>query len=225
MLPFQKFSYQSSVATVSRGSAPVPEERLDSCTVVDAVLDYRKSLESLAEVLMTSQVKAKVSPSDVVQDVLFIAFLKCNHWHGKTVKELRAWLVTVLRNRCYQMYRDITRRGEVSLDGLERAPIDGKHGVHTGKHRTGDPLERQQVPDPCTVYMREECRNAVNRAIMRLPVKLSIVMQMKIDEGIEVVEVAKRLGIAKSAAQKRYTRGLNQLKQMPELREIYKDLV
>ena len=58
-------------------------------------------------------------------------------------------------------------------------------------------------------------------AIMKLPVKLGVVVLMKWEEGLEVVEVARRLGIKNSAAQKRYERGMAQLYKMPELRRLY----
>ena len=113
-----------------------------------------------------------------------------------------------------QAYRNVMNRGEVSLEGMAAAFASGD---------TPRPIDLQDhhAPEPQKLASINELRNIMRLAIMKLPVKLGVVVLMKWEEGLEVVEVARRLGIKNSAAQKRYERGMAQLYKMPELRRLY----
>ena len=186
---------------------------LEWCSAEEVLKAHQVYLKTIANMILPRQVKVKHAPSDLVQDVALVAFRDFCKFKGSTVQELHAWLEGILKNKCMQAYRNVINRGEVSLEGLSwtnagsapSKPID---------------LEDHQTPEPQKQASRNELRNIIRMAIMKLPVKLGVVLLMKWEEGLEVVEVARRLGIEKSAAQKRYERGMARLQDMPELKRL-----
>lgn len=214
MFRFPRFgTLATGSALVSNASAET-DLPLESCTAQELIIASGLYLKTLAKMILPQHVQAKVAPSDIVQDVTIIALAKCGMFQGKTEREFRAWLEKILRYRCMQIHRNVTRRGEVSLEGLAAVRNDSCNTVVV---QVADPSS----PEPARVYSRQELRNIMRVAIMRLPVKLSVVFLMKYEEDLDIVEIARRLDIDKSAAQKRFERGKERLKRMPELRRFF----
>lgn len=216
MLRFSRFGTLVAGSVLGSNSLSENDLLLESCNTQELIIASGLYLKTLAKMILPQHVQVKVSPSDIVQDVTVIALVKCGQFHGKTERELKAWLEAILKNKCLQAYRNVTRRGEVSLEGLAAA----KSESHNGGIQVADPSS----PEPAKVYSRQELRNILRVAIMRLPVKLSLVILMKYEEGLDVTEIARRLGIDKSAAQKRFERGVARLKRMPDLRRFFEGL-
>lgn len=217
MLRFHRFGTLATGSALGSNALSDKDLLLESCNTQELIIASGLYLKTLAKMILPQHVQVKVAPSDIVQDVTVIALIKSGQFQGKTERELKAWLEAILKNKCLQAYRNVTRRGEVSLEGLVAAKDDFHNG---GGIQVADPSS----PEPAKVYSRQELRNILRVAIMRLPVKLSLVFLMKYEEGLEVVEIAKRLGIERATAQKRYERGKERLKSMPELRRIFEGL-
>jgi RNA polymerase sigma factor (sigma-70 family) len=60
----------------------------------------------------------------------------------------------------------------------------------------------------------------VIQCVNQLPAKLSVVMLMRLQEGLSLVQIASRLNIEKNTAQKRYARALEQLRKMPAIEKL-----
>lgn len=179
----------------------------------EVVWAHQTYLKAIANMILPRRVKVKHAPSDIVQDVAFTAFVNFSKFKGQSVRELQAWLEGILKNKCMHAYRNVINRDEESLDGMALNFASGQASKLID-------MQDHSTPEPQKQASRNELRNIIRLAIMKLPVKLGVVVLMKWEEGLEVVEVAKRLGIDKSAAQKRYERGMLKLEHMPELRRL-----
>jgi RNA polymerase sigma factor (sigma-70 family) len=67
---------------------------------------------------------------------------------------------------------------------------------------------------------QKEMAAIVIQCVNQLPAKLSVVMLMRLQEGLSLVQIASRLNIEKNTAQKRYARALEQLRKMPEIEKL-----
>lgn len=184
---------------------------LEWCSAEAVLKAHQVYLKTIANMILPPRVKVKKAPSDIVQDVSLIAFVKFSRFKGRTAGELQAWLEGILRHKCMQAYRDVMNRGEISLDSISAA---------SGFSSTTVDMQDHSTPEPQQQASRNELRNIVRAAILRLPVKLGVVLLMKWEEGLTIVEAARRLGIDKSAAQRRYERGMAKLQTMPELKRL-----
>jgi RNA polymerase sigma factor (sigma-70 family) len=67
---------------------------------------------------------------------------------------------------------------------------------------------------------QKEMAAIVIQCVNQLPAKLSVVLLMKLHEGLSLVQIASRLNIEKNTAQRRYARALEQLRNMPEIKKL-----
>ena len=74
--------------------------------------------------------------------------------------------------------------------------------------------------DPLLSANRNEVAAILIHCVNQLPVKLSVVLLMRLEEGLNNAQIAERLNIDKSAAQKRYDRGIAMLRNMPEIQKL-----
>src|SRR6516165_3360692 len=88
---------------------------------------YREYLLLLARIQIDPGMRAKVDPSDIVQDALLKAHKAFDQFQGKTEQQLASWLRTILANTLANAFRALGRRqgdGERSLEAtLEESSV------------------------------------------------------------------------------------------------------
>ena len=82
--------------------------------------------------------------------------------------------------------------------------------------RDTDPVSPQDMNS----VDQKEMAAIVIQCVNHLPAKLSVVMQMRLQEGLNLVQIASRRNIEKNTAQRRYARALEQLRKMPEIENL-----
>ena len=182
-------------------------------SIEDVIQNYYLHLIRVAKDVIHPAIQSKLAPSDLVQESILAAFAKPEKIYGKSSQQLRAFLISVLLNKYKQHRRDINRHGEVHLYQLNQPS-----GSNSGSNH--DDYEDRRSPQPMNSAERDEMAAIVIQCVKRLPTKLAAIMQMRLQEGLNVVQIAARLNIEKSAAQKRYERAILRLKKMPEIQKL-----
>lgn len=182
-------------------------------SIEQVIQAYYFYLIKVAQDVIHPAVQSKLAPSDLVQESILAAFAKPEKIYGKSSQQLRAWLISVLMNKYKQQRRKILGHGEVCMNGFDFKPGANQKPV------TLDQPDPHSV-DPLLSANRNEVAAIVIRCINQLPVKLSVVLQMRLEKGLNIGQIASRLNIEKSAAQKRYERGITLLQNMPEIQKL-----
>jgi RNA polymerase sigma factor (sigma-70 family) len=167
----------------------------------------------VAQDLIHPAMQSKIAPADLVQEIILIAFAKSGQLHGKSSQQLKIWLLSVLMNKYKQQRRNIKRHGEISLDDMNQLSSSNSG---SSNHSDKNPGSLQ----PMNSVDQKEMAAIVIQCVNQLPAKLSVVMLMRLQEGLSLVQIASRLNIEKNTAQKRYARALEQLRKMPEIEKL-----
>jgi RNA polymerase sigma factor (sigma-70 family) len=182
-------------------------------SIEEVIQAYYFYLIKVAHDVIHPALQSKIAPSDLVQESIVAAIAKPEMIYGKSSQQLRVWLISVMMNKYKQNRRDILAHGEVSIEQYT-IKTDAKHAPKTITQ--GDP----NSPDPFLTAHRKEVAAIVICAVNHLPAKLSDVVRLKIEEELNVVQIAARLNIDKSAAQRRYERAILLLRKMPEIQKL-----
>ncbi|MCA9152636.1 MAG: sigma-70 family RNA polymerase sigma factor [Planctomycetales bacterium] len=171
---------------------------------------YCRHLRILAETQLDGRLKARVSPSDVVQETLFEAHHDIGQFRGSSEPEFLAWLRRILANnlaRAFERHilaekRDVHR--EVSIDDIG-AKLDRSAA------RFHEFLVDQQAT-PSAVVDQGEQMLAVTCAMDALPEDYRAVIVMRHLEGLSFAEVAARLGRTPGACRMLWLRAIDQIR-------------
>lgn len=158
--------------------------------------DYRPFLVRLANRKISDALKAKVSTSDLVQ----LTFVKaCSNWEsfeGKTEKELRMWLATILHHQYLNRYQAFVE--------------SKKRDVRLEHHGVAHQLVSPDLPGPVMMLHRESIDELLE-AIAALPPGEREVIQLRHIEQRPMDEVAQLLGISRYSASRRWKSALKLL--------------
>jgi RNA polymerase sigma-70 factor (ECF subfamily) len=127
---------------------------------------------------------------DVVQD----AFLKAiRHFNGFRGGDIRAWLLTIVRNTCYSWLR------------RQRMDTQSTEFDETVHH------EPRMGNDPETEMLRGALREALDEAIAKLPVEFREVVILRDVQGLSYAEIAEVVGIPVGTVMSRLSRARQRL--------------
>lgn len=196
-------------------AAAQPDERLvalltqaqegSNSSLGELLIAYRDYLLAIAEEELGSDLKVKVSPSDVIQDSFLEAQRDFPRFSGKSPAEFQSWLRRVLLNNVANVNRDYrqTAKRDVSRE-VPVALID--------KFEKDGALIADD-PSASSVVQHNEMLDAVQAAIQRLPNHYQDVIQWRNLERIPFDEIGLRLGRSPAAAQQLWVRALDALQQ------------
>lgn len=153
---------------------------------------------------LAPELRAKVSPSDVVQDTLTAAQENLHQFRGQSNAELHGWLRAILHRELVKAQRrfviaekrDIRR--EVALDAA--AVVPGADAAFQGQHAT-----------PCRELVSKERAAILNRTIEGLSQDYRRVVIERAYQRRSFADIARDLGRSEAAVRKLWLRGLEQL--------------
>lgn len=174
----------------------------------EVLQSFRNYLLLLADDELGNEVKAKVSPSDVVQD----SFLEARHdfaqFAGSTPEQFHAWVRRILLNNVSNVLRDFcgTKRRDISRE----TPLGNSHA--------GDIADSRSAISPSGTAIRHEELDKLQNALTRLPSHYQEVIHWRNYERASFAEIGQHLHRTAAAARKLWIRALEMLQQ--ELDEL-----
>jgi RNA polymerase sigma-70 factor (ECF subfamily) len=165
----------------------------------------RRYLLLVADRTLDADLRAKLGPSDLVQESLLEAQRDIGRFRGSTDEELRRWLRKILLHNvatAREHYRGARKRSisrEVPLDGMP----DGPGGAPPA---AGDPTPSKRAAT------REDARR-LEEAMARLPDHYREALRLRHQEDCSFEEIGRRTDRSAEAARKVWARAVEHLKQ------------
>jgi RNA polymerase sigma-70 factor, ECF subfamily len=184
----------------------LPAARAGSREALGKLLEAaRRYLVSIARQELDPDLRAKNSPSDLVQETFVEAQRAFGQFQGDTEAELLAWLRQLLLHRVGKVrrsFRDTQKRRltrEVALGG------DSSSGGPAGG------LAAVNVPSPSGQAMEREQDQALQAALGRLPDDYRRVISLRYQEDLPFEEIGRLLDRSPDAARKLWARAVERL--------------
>jgi RNA polymerase sigma-70 factor (ECF subfamily) len=167
---------------------------------------YRCYLRLLARARLDPRLRAKLDPSDVVQQTMLEAYQGLDGFRGRTAEEMAGWLRQILARNLANALRDFRRdrrdvAREQALDGL----------VDDSSARIDAWLAAEQSSPSARAERQEEALRLA-RALEELPEVQREVVVLRHFHGWALHDIARQVGRSAPAVAGLLHRGLQQLR-------------
>ncbi len=169
-------------------------------------LDY---LLFVANRELDANLRAKVSPSDVVQETFAEAHRDFAGFVGNSEKELLAWLRRILLNNAFSARRKY--RGTASRNINREISLNDSDVVVGGAWLLSD------TATPSKHAVLTEQLLAVEQVLAKLPADYQLVLRLRYWERLRLTEIARQMERTPDAIQKLWFRAIERFKR--ELKE------
>ena len=172
---------------VPTGPADDPDADSAFEATAESIPNYEPYIRMLARVHARNAYRAKVGPSDVVQQVMMQAVTGLDGFRGKTEAEFRGWLRKILAHHLCHLHRDLHRdkrdiRREQSMEQkMAQSSLRLEH------------LLRGDGPSPSSIAIAGERVLQVAAAIDELPDDQATAIRLHHLEGLKLAEVAEAM--------------------------------
>ena len=185
------------LAAARTGSSDALGKILESC---------RGYLLVIAHQSIDPSLRAKASPSDLVQETFCDAHRDFAQFHGASEEELLAWLRQVLLNRLANFARHYR--------GTDKRDV-GREIVLPAGDQSGAPADglAADTPSPSVRASDGEKVAALQRALDRLPEEYRRVIVLRHDENHSFEEIGQLMDRTPNAARKLWARAIERLQQ------------
>jgi RNA polymerase sigma-70 factor (ECF subfamily) len=168
---------------------------------------YREYLRLLARLQLDPKLRAKLDPSDIVQQTLLEAHQKKDQFRGGTDGELAAWLRKALSHNLADAVKGL-RRGKRDVN-LERS-LDAAMKESSARLEAWIAAEQRS---PSSVVSRDEQAVRLAQALARLGQAQREALVLHHLQGKTLPEIAEALGRSEPAVAGLIHRGLEKLRQ------------
>jgi len=191
------------IAAVRRGSVDRLGQLLES---------YRNYLHLLAKTQIDEKLRARISPSDLVQETMLGACRDFAQFQGEDERQLLAWLRQILINRLHALVqqhvlaskRDVRR--EISIE-----QIGGALSRSTVNLKTAAFLA-DLGPSPSGLAMQRESAVVLANHLANMPAEYREVIELRNLRGLAFDEVARRMNRSTGAARMLWMRAIRRLR-------------
>lgn len=176
----------------------------DSAALGKLIAGFRDYLVAIAQGELDPALRAKLGPSDVVQDTYLLAQRGIEHFAGSTEAELKQWLRQILLNRCRDLrdaYFDTAKR-----DVRREFPLQGAGSV--AGLLAGAAVDTKT---PSRHAMKSEQAAWIMESLQTLPDDMREAIWLRNWECLSFDEIGRRLGKSSEAARKLFSRGVRRL--------------
>jgi RNA polymerase sigma-70 factor (ECF subfamily) len=167
---------------------------------------YRAYLHQFIALRLDPKLRARIDPSDVVQEAQLEAFRRLGDFLQRQPMPFRVWLRQTAYERLLKLREHHVATARRSLQ--REQPLPQRSSLLLAQHflATGS--------TPSQRFSRREIARRVNQALAQLPEADREVLLMRHFERLSYEEVAAVLQIAAAAARKRYGRALLRLQRL-----------
>jgi RNA polymerase sigma-70 factor (ECF subfamily) len=173
---------------------------------------YRDYLRLLARLQMPPMLRAKLDPSDVVQQTLLKAHQKLDQFQGQSDAELAAWLRRILHNQLKERLRAF---GTTARDVAQERSL--QQDIEESSVRLEAWLASEQS-SPSDHAIRQEELMRLSTALARLPDDQRTVLELHHLQSWSIETIATSLGRSKAAVGGLMRRGMKRLRELMEER-------
>ncbi len=172
---------------------------------------YTNYLKLLVATQLDSRLRARVSPSDIVQDTFFEAHRDFNQFRGQSTVEFVAWLRRIVVNNILRVVEQHVRtekrdvRREVSIDEIGRRLEQSTMRLET--------ILVQPAESPSGCAVRNENEILLADALAKLPADYRDVLVLRHIEDLPFEEVARRMERSAGAVRMLWLRALKMLRE------------
>jgi RNA polymerase sigma-70 factor (ECF subfamily) len=166
---------------------------------------HRPALRRSVEMRLDAKMRARVDPSDVVQETQLEAFQRLPDYLERRPMPFRLWLRKTAYERLLKVQRHHVRTARRAV--TREVPLDIESSVLLAEQLFAD------GPTPSQQVAKHELALQLRLALIDLPVGQREVLLMRSFEGLSYQEIAYVLDIDAAAARKRYGRALLQLRR------------
>jgi RNA polymerase sigma-70 factor (ECF subfamily) len=177
-----------------------------AAAAAELVDQYRPYLLAVANQELDSDLRAKIGPSDLVQESLITAQNSIVDFRGESADDLLAWCRKILANDLLEVRREY--RGAAKRNVDREIPLGG--GGHLSK-LAGDVADERNTPGAAAIA-KEEARQ-LNDAMSRLSSEHRQVLQLRNWEQLAFAEIGKQMNRSSEAARKLWSRAVVRLQQ------------
>lgn len=147
--------------------------------------------------------------ADVTQDACFAAFRHLASFRGAS---FRAWLLRIVSNGCYDVFRARARQPSTSLEGL-LAHDNGGTRLHPAEMHMPAAL-RDEAWDPERAALRGETIAAIEAALLCLPQEQRLAIILSDVQGLPYEEITRIMESPLGTVKSRIARGRAQLRTL-----------
>ena len=172
------------------------------------------NLRRYADRRMGTELRQRISPSDVVQEAALVATNRFDKFDAERPMSIQDWLRFLTRQTIGQLRRFHLQAARRSLNNEQ---------AHGGTSSSG-PLDPQDPTlSPSNTASQVELHHLVMDIISSMSAAEQEILQLRFISGLSVRECADRLAISEAAAGKRYLRAVDSLKQQTSQLSIMQD--
>jgi RNA polymerase sigma-70 factor (ECF subfamily) len=168
----------------------------------ELVARYRKYLLHVANLSLSPAIRAKVAPSDLVQETLLHVHRSFGTFRGESEEELLNWLRRLLYFRALHAARRFG--GTASRDVRRELSLADGEFPSSG---LVDP-----APTPCAGSMAREAIEELQAALAALPADARRIVLLRSVERQPFAEIGSELGCSADAARARWVRAIGQMR-------------
>jgi len=167
-------------------------------------LAYRDYLLAIANSAISSDIRPKVAPSDVVQQSLAEACLGFDQFEGMSEDALRGWLRRILLNNVQDATREY--RGTAMRDITREVPLAGDDS-----RQVIDANLIADQPSPSENAALSEEQRLFEMALARMPADYALVIRKRNLEYRSFHDIGEMFSMSADAARKLWERAVKQL--------------
>lgn len=164
----------------------------------------RGHLLQLAERELPPELRAKIGPSDLVQETAIEMQRDFGRFSGTTAEECFAWLRKILRNNAVDAvrhYRDTLKRN-----------VDREVSLSEKPNRTdGGLVDGRRSPDVSAI--RREEADALTHVLPRLPADERQVLELRYWSGMSFADIAAQMGRSPKTVRKLWYQAISRTQQ------------
>lgn len=199
------------IAEVKRGSADRLGQLLET---------YRNYLHLLARTQIDDKLRARVSPSDLVQETMLGACRDFQQFRGDSERQLLAWLRQILVNRLHLFVqqhvladkRDVRR--EISIEQIGTALDRSTMRLKAGRFLV------DLGPSPSAQAIQREKAVVLADYLSQMPAEYREVIELRNLRGLSFDEVGHRMDRTTGAVRMLWLRAIRKLRQSMENEEL-----